>query len=1135
MAELPGRVAALGQKAVACTDHGALYGAVDFYKHCEKQGIKPIIGCEVYVAPRRAEDKTFPADINPYHLVLLVQNEEGYRNLVKLVSDSFLEGFYRKPRTDMEKLAQRSGGLFALSGCISGVLSKRIESGDTDGARETALKLKKAFEGRFFIEIQRNGVEGQNKVNHVLIKLARECDIPLVATNDVHYISKEDAETQELLMAISTGGTLGDKEFALPSNEFYLKSTEEMAELFKDIPDAAENTVKIADMCGFKFDFSSFRLPRFDPPNALPPAGYLRELCEEGLGRRLETFGKSKDKEAYGKRLEYELAVIHQMGFDDYFLVVHDFVAYAKRQGIPVGPGRGSAVGSLAAYSLGITDVDPIKYDLLFERFLNPERASMPDIDIDFCDERRGEVIEYVAGRYGVDHMAQIITFGTLQCRGAVRDVGRALGMSYADVDIVAKTIPRTLGITLDTALSQSPELKNAYSSDPKVKRLLDFAKKLEGRPRNASTHATGVVITDKPITNYLPLSVNDNAVVTQFDMNAVAELGLLKIDFLGLRYLTIIRDAEKLVKLIESDFDITTVSEDDIETYEMLSSGKTLGVFQLESEGMRSLLTKLAPKNFEDIITVISLYRPGPAQFIDEYLKNRASAGEIAYSTPLLKKILDPTAGCMLYQEQVMEVFRTLAGYSYGRADLIRRAMARKKHEDILREKEGFIAGSVKNGVKKKAAEEIFDSMAAFASYAFNKSHAAAYAVVSYRTAYLKCHYPTEYMCALLNSVIGDSAKINEYIAECGELGIRVLGPDVNESGRAFAIYEEHIRFGLAAIKNVGSNFAGHVEAERENGGKYKSFEDFICRVFTAANTKTLESLVLAGGCDCFGVYRSRMFSTISKALNAVSGMREEMKFGQISLFESVEENYSPLKLVYPNISEYPEKEILSFEKALTGVYFSGHPLNHYKKFAKSTNSVTIKDLYYDLKNDIIPEKQVVNLNCQIKQLRKKATKAGKLMAYLTAEDLTGEADVIVFPALLEKYSSVLAEGGIVLITGEAALEEPFGGEGEDVLKIVLRAVYPSKPDGEMPPQNADLYLKLTPDNKDFLGAALARIKENKGRGKLYIYDETKKSLSVSKDIFCNPAKRLVDELKEILGGENVAVKITIKDKEDK
>ncbi|MDD4125962.1 MAG: DNA polymerase III subunit alpha, partial [Eubacteriales bacterium] len=649
-------------------------------------------------------------------------------------------------------------------------------------------------------------------------------------------------------------------------------------------------------------------------------------------------------------------------------------------------------------------------------------------------------------------------------------------------------------------------------------------------RPRNSSTHATGVVITDKPITDYVPLSLNDDVAVTQFGMNTVAELGLLKIDFLGLRYLTIIRNTERLIRLGNSRFDITKVTENDAKTYEMLCKGKALGIFQLESEGMRTLLTKLCPENLEDIISVISLYRPGPAQFIDEFLKNRKDRQHILYKTPLLKPVLNSSMGCMLYQEQVMQVCRVLAGYSYGKADLVRRAMAKKKKEAMLKERDAFIAGCVKNGVERKTAEEIFDSMESFASYAFNKSHAAAYAVISYRTAYLKCHYPNEYMCALLNSIMGDNAKINEYIAECAALGIKVKGPDINESGSVFGIIGENIRFGLTAVKNVGLAFAEFTENERETGGKYKSFEDFLCRTSSVSNAKAYESLILAGACDCFGIFRSKMFSVVDKALSSISGMKNEMRAGQISLFETIEENYTPLKLEYPNIKEYPDKERLSFEKTLTGVYFTGHPLENYRVFAKNANSVTIKDLYYSLKNGIIPDKQTVSVLGQVKLLRKKVTKSNKLMGFLTIEDLTGETDVIVFPASLEKYSSWLNTGEVVLVTAEASLEEPFKGEGEDVLKLLLRAITVAKPDGEINGRNAaekELYLKITAANKNYLDAALAVIKQSKGKSKLYVYYEERKALTVSKDMFVDISENLVSELKEILSDENVAVKV--------
>ncbi|MEG2003738.1 MAG: DNA polymerase III subunit alpha, partial [Clostridia bacterium] len=1043
---LPQAVKSHGQSAVAITDHGVLYGAVDFYKACKNEGIKPIIGCEVYVAPRTLHDKSYPADTSPYHLVLLAKNETGYKNLSKIVSQAFVEGFYQKPRTDLNALSLYKDGLIALSACMSGIISKRIANDNIAGARETALEFKQIFGNDFYIELQRNGVTEQDKINHVLLKIAHENKIPIVATNDVHYIKKADAETQELLMAISTASTLGDKTFAMEGEEFYLKSTSEMESLFFDLPEAIENTVKIADMCCFDYDFKTTHLPVFSTPKPFSSQEYLKKLSFDGLEAYLKiTKVCGQD---YKNRLEYELSVIHNMGFDDYFLIVWDFVDFAKRQNIPVGPGRGSAVGSLTAFCIGITEIDPIKYGLLFERLLNPERVSMPDIDIDFSDERRGEVIDYVCRKYQKDHVAQIVTFGTLACRAAIRDVGRALGISYARVDEVARLVPRDIGITLSKAIENSQELRNKMENDAEIKRLIDFACKLEGRPRNSSTHATGVVITDRPTTDYVPLSVNDEVVVTQFGMNTIAELGLLKIDFLGLRFLTIIENANNYVKKIESEFDIKKISFEDEDTYKMLSSGNALGLFQLESEGMRSLLTKLCPKTLEDIISVISLYRPGPADSINTFLQNRKDMSQIKYVTPLLKPILDTTCGCIIYQEQVMQIFRSLAGYSYGRADIVRRAMAKKKHTEMEKERETFIKGCQNINISESSANELFDSMSSFASYAFNKSHAAAYAVIAYRTAYLKCHYPGQYMCALLGSVMGNSTKINEYISDCKLMGISVLNPDINESMKSFAVVGKNIRFGLSAVKNVGDNYAEQIVNEREKSGKYLNLEDFLVRTSAHSALKALQSLALCGAFDCFGYYRSKVYNALEKAVQLLGTIKNDVMAGQISLFANIEGDSSPIKITYQNLNEYPKRDILEFEKEYTGVYFSGHPLQQYLTEIKKSNAVLIKDLYSRMKSGIITDKTNVNIVCRIKQYRPKMTKSNKLMAFLIVEDLSGETEVIVFPNSLEKYGKFLAEEAIVNIFGEVSLEEPYGGEGDDLMKFMLKSASIAVPD---------------------------------------------------------------------------------------
>ena len=930
---LPETVKKQGQTAVAITDHGALYGAVDFYKACVAEGIKPIIGCETYVAPEGAHIKTTSPTNAPHHLVLLAKNETGYKNLTKIVSEAFIHGFYNRPRTDFEMLSRHSEGLIALSACISGIIARPLMQDRPDTARAHAMRMKEIFGGDFYIEIQRNGVERQEEINRKLIKLARELDIPIVATNDVHYTKRENAPTQKLLMAIGTANSYYDSAFGMPGSEFYIKSTDEMEALFADIPEAVENTVKIAEMCDFRYDFSHLHLPRFDPPAGFTSADYLKKLSFDGLEMYV---GKPENRTEYVSRLEYELSVIHSMGFDDYFLITWDFVSYAKRRGISVGPGRGSAVGSLTAYCLNITEVDPLRYGLLFERLLNPERVSMPDIDIDFCDERRGEVISYVSDKYGSDHVAQIITFDTLACRAAVRDAGRALDMKYADVDAIAKLIPRDFGITLKSALERSPELKERAENDRNVGQLIDFVSKLEGRPRNSSTHATGVVITDLPTTDYVPLSVNDGVPVTQFGMTTVAELGLLKIDFLGLRYLTIIRNAEIYARKSDPDFDIADIPFDDDATYEMLSRGDAVGLFQLESSGMRSLLQKLKPHCLEDIISVISLYRPGPADSIDTFLENRRDMTKVKYISPLLKPILDTTCGCIIYQEQVMQIFRALAGYSYGRADIVRRAMAKKKHVGMEKERVTFIEGCKKNGIPADDANALFDSMSSFASYAFNKSHAAAYAVVAYRTAYLKCHYPKEYMCALLTSVAGSATKINEYISVCRDMGIAVLPPDVNESEKGFAVVGDHIRFGLMAVKNVGDGYAEFIVNERNENGKFTDMSDFLLRTADAGTKQMASALVLCGAMTSLGVKRKSANAALDRAFSTLSQTRSYRRSDQLSLADIGGNDFAPFEIEIPDIGEYDKPSLLEFEKQYMGVYFSGHPLQQYSHDAK-------------------------------------------------------------------------------------------------------------------------------------------------------------------------------------------------------
>lgn len=1118
---LPETVKKQGQTAVAITDHGALYGAVDFYKACVAEGIKPIIGCETYVAPEGAHIKTTSPTNAPHHLVLLAKNETGYKNLTKIVSEAFIHGFYNRPRTDFEMLSRHSEGLIALSACIFGIIARPLMQDRPDTARAHAMRMKEIFGGDFYIEIQRNGVERQEEINRKLIKLARELDIPIVATNDVHYTKRENAPTQKLLMAIGTANSYYDSAFGMPGSEFYIKSADEMEALFADIPEAVENTVKIAEMCDFRYDFSHLHLPRFDPPAGFTSADYLKKLSFDGLEMYV---GKPENRTEYVSRLEYELSVIHSMGFDDYFLITWDFVSYAKRRGISVGPGRGSAVGSLTAYCLNITEVDPLRYGLLFERLLNPERVSMPDIDIDFCDERRGEVISYVSDKYGSDHVAQIITFDTLACRAAVRDAGRALDMKYADVDAIAKLIPRDFGITLKSALERSPELKERAENDRNVGQLIDFVSKLEGRPRNSSTHATGVVITDLPTTDYVPLSVNDGVPVTQFGMTTVAELGLLKIDFLGLRYLTIIRNAEVYARKSDPDFDIADIPLDDDATYEMLSRGDAVGLFQLESSGMRSLLQKLKPHCLEDIISVISLYRPGPADSIDTFLENRRDMTKVKYISPLLKPILDTTCGCIIYQEQVMQIFRALAGYSYGRADIVRRAMAKKKHREMEKERVTFIEGCKKNGIPADDANALFDSMSSFASYAFNKSHAAAYAVVAYRTAYLKCHYPKEYMCALLTSVAGSATKINEYISVCRDMGIAVLPPDVNESEKGFAVVGDHIRFGLMAVKNVGDGYAEFIVNERNENGKFTDMSDFLLRTADAGTKQMASALVLCGAMTSLGVKRKSANAALDRAFSTLSQTRSYRRSDQLSLADIGGNDFAPFEIEIPDIGEYDKPSLLEFEKQYMGVYFSGHPLQQYSHDAKKSKSILIKDLYSRLKDGIIPEKASVSLLCRIKRNRPKMTKKNSLMAYLEVEDLSGEAEIVVFPTMLEKYGPILKEGTIVLLVGNASLEEPFDGQGDDVLRFLLQTARIAEDDSRF--DNRTVYLKITPENERFYNLAVKTLKNHPGTARVRIYRTATGKIEESRQIFVTVSDTLLEQLEADLGKGCAAVK---------
>ncbi|MBR5286415.1 MAG: DNA polymerase III subunit alpha [Clostridia bacterium] len=1154
---IPDAVLDGGMDACAITDHGVMYGVVDFYKACAAKGVRPIIGCEVYVAPRMMEQKDRLLDSDYSHLVLLAKNEVGYKNLVNIVSKAFTVGFYSKPRTDIENLTKYSEGLIALSGCISGSIPKAILANDLSLARERIIVFDRIFgRNNFYLELQRHGIEGQEEVNRALISFSRELGIPLVATNDAHYTKREDASVQKLLSAIATGNTVEDSGFGMDGSEHYIKSDAEMRALFFDIPEAVENTAKIAQMCDFKFDFETMHLPAFKTPAPYNSEQYLRKLCLEGLDNLYNSNRLSDDISVYRERIDHELSIIHNMGFDDYMLIVWDFVNYARRNNIPVGSGRGSAVGSLCTYSLGITQVDPIKFNLLFERFLNPERVSMPDIDIDFSDERRGEVIDYVASKYGKTHVAQIITFGKLACRQAVRDAGRALGMSYSAVDEIAKMIPRYLDVTLESALKENPELKQRVDNDPAAKKLIDYAAKLEGRPRNASTHASGVVITDEPLTNYLPLALNDNATVTQFPMNTVADLGLLKMDFLGLRFLSIIQGTESQIKKQIPDFSAEALPLDDKATYEMLSEGHAIGIFQLESEGMRSLLTKLKPTDLEDIISVISLYRPGPALSIDAFLRNRLNPERTQYDHECLKEILAPTCGVMLYQEQVMQICRTMAGYSYGRADIVRRAMAKKKPEVMAKEKDIFLDGAKKNGVARESAEAVFDKMSEFAKYAFNKSHAAAYAVVAYRTAWLKCHYPREYMCSLLNTVMGYNEKVGEYIADCARMGISILAPTVNESYGNFSVEGKNLRFGLAAIKNVGALFADKIINERRRK-RFSSIEDFISRCAQFGSIKTFESLITAGALDEFGLTRSRMLSGLAKALETVTKDRNRNSEGQMSLFGNgmaVEE--SPFEYPESNLPEFFKSELLKGEKEMTGLYFSGHPLDGYRNVQEEISSLSAEQIREGLENGTLKKNSLIKFIGLVTKKRSKITKKNDIMAFVTAEDESGEAELICFPTLYASKGDLIAENKVLVFSGNPEISEGYGEEGTEHITILLKSVctpeealqaVQGKPQANKAPEaqpkdknnvgsengedsrdNAakSLYIKVTKQNESALENALELASRESGRSRILVYFESEKRLAAAKGKTAQITERLLIQLKELMGEGNIAVK---------
>lgn len=1139
--ELIKHVKNLGQNAVAIADHGVMYGVIDFYKEAKKNGIKPIIGCEVYLAPRSRFDKTREFDSQRYHLVLLCENYQGYENLIKIVSSSFIDGFYTKPRVDEELLRKHSEGLIALSACLAGEIPQALINKDFDLAEKLVYKYKDIFgKENFFLEMQDHGIAEQKIINPLLLELSKKTNTPIVVTNDCHYINKDDSKMHEILLCIQTNHTIDDEDkFEFQTKEFYVKSEEEMESLFPDLTEAFENTCKIADRCNVEFKFGQTKLPHFEVPNNMDHFKYFKEQCFNGLKKY---YGENPDEKIV-ERLNYELSIIKQMGYIDYFLIVHDFIRYAKSVGISVGPGRGSGAGSLCAYCIGITGIDPLKYNLLFERFLNPERVSMPDFDVDFCYARRNEVIDYVIKKYGEDHVAQIVTFGTMAARAAIKDVGRALNLPYSQVDQISKLIPAELSMTIEKALNSSPELKLKYESDLKIKELIDTAKKLEGMPRHSSTHAAGVVITDKRVSDYVPLSKNEESIVTQYTMTTLEELGLLKMDFLGLRTLTVISDTEKLIQKQNENFKVENIPMDDEDVFKMISRGDTNGVFQFESVGMRNVLMQLKPESIEDLIAVISLYRPGPMSSIPKYIENRHNPKNIKYDHPALSKILDVTYGCIVYQEQVMQIFRELAGFSLGRADIVRRAMSKKKADVMEREHQIFIngledengnvlvEGCIRRGIEKKIADKIYSEMESFASYAFNKSHAAAYAVVSYQTAYLKCHYKSEFMASLLTSVLDNTDKIAAYINECKAQKIEILPPHINESNESFTVVDSNIRFGMLAVKGLGKSAVRSIIKERENGGNFKSLYDFCKRIAGKdVNKKAIENLIKSGAFDGLDANRQQMMLSFNNIIDAVENSKRNNLDGQIGFFDvnlkSEKNSSSPVEL--PDVPEYNKFDLLNMEKESTGMYISGHPMAEFQKVIEKRNYVKISDiLSSNVKNN-----DKIKVLAIVSDVKLKTTKSNDSMAFVEIEDMSGHVEIVVFSRILDQYSKLLREGEILVFTAKVSSQN-----GNDV-KLICEKISSLENDKNVekePPENSKnkdtqrhgLYIKLkSKDSSDYKKVEnLLSIFDGK-EPVYFFFSDDKKLVLAPKNLWVDLNDVMVTELKNRIGDKNVFVK---------
>jgi DNA polymerase-3 subunit alpha len=1163
---LVARAKELGMDSLAITDHGVMYGCVDFYKAAKEKGIKPIIGCEIYIVPKSMYIKNLDSENDTYHLVLLCKNETGYENLMKIVSKASVDGFYYKPRIDHDFLKEHSEGLIALSACLGGEVQSNFLKGKNEKAKSAALFYKDVFGEDFYLELQNHGLEEQIEVNKQVVALSKEIDVQLVATNDVHYINKEDYISHDVLLCIQTGKTVDDtNRMKYKEGEFYLRSQDEMLERFSYVPEAIENTVKVAEKCNFDYEFHKSKLPKFPLDDDINPYDYLKEQCYKGLIERYGEFNsldinnidykeiedlckKNEDAKMLCERLEYELEIIKQMGYIDYFLIVWDFIRFSNESGIPTGPGRGSAAGSIVAYTLDITKIDPIKYNLLFERFLNPERVSMPDIDSDFCYERRQEVIDYVVKKYGKECVSQIVTFGTMAARLCIRDVGRTLNYSYSEVDKIAKMIPTVLGITIDKALELNPEFKQVYDSDERVKKLIDISRSLEGLPRHTSTHAAGVVISSRPLVEYVPLQRNEDNIVAQFTMGTLEELGLLKMDFLGLRTLTVMKDAVTMIKENKSiDIDLNKIDINDSSVYKMIGEGKTVGVFQLESSGMTNFMKELKPDSLEDIIAGISLYRPGPMAEIPRYIEGKKNTDKIHYETEKLEPVLNVTYGVMVYQEQVMQIVRDLAGYSMGRSDLVRRAMSKKKHKVMEEERQNFIhgiidedgnvivPGCIRNGISAEIANKIFDQMMDFASYAFNKSHAAAYAVVGYQTAYLMKYYPAEFIAASLNSVMGNSEKVAYYIRTAKLMGIDVIQPDINESFSKFTVKNDKaIIFGLAAIKNVSSLVVDSIVEKRKEDRAFNSFYDFCNKIdLSIVNKRVVESLIKAGCFDSLGVYRSQMLSIYEKVLDGLNNERRRNIDGQVSLFGDSMDTLDMTTIKYPDIKEFPKKNLLAMEKEMAGLYLSGHPLDEFERTLKVQCEINIGDILQNFtnttiedeldtkvenvfkKNNYIKEGMRVNLGGIITNVNKKFTRNNEIMGFATLEDLYGSMEIIIFPKVYAKAQPLVNVDELVFISGRISVRE------DEEPKLLCENVQPLiKLDTE------NLYILFEDNNEinEKKPKLIEILSMFKGNSPVYLCTKKeRKKYRLDKELWVNRESDVENELKKYLGYDKV------------